>query len=129
VTQVTNLTEILRDEFSDPEYRYGYVESHLDSCLAAQIRVLREQRGMTQEQLALAMKTKQSVVSRMEDVNYSAWSVITLKKVARALGVRLKVTFEEFSTLPADLEGFDRESMQRAPFDQDRVFGTNATTE
>ena len=84
--------EALRDELKDPEYSEGYAESFLDSYLATQIKVLREQARLSQKGLAEMLGTGQGVVSRIEDVNYSKWNISTLKKLARAFRVRLKVS-------------------------------------
>jgi transcriptional regulator with XRE-family HTH domain len=118
----SNLTGQLRQNFADEEYRNAYAESFLNSFVAAQIKVLREEYPMTQSELADAIGTKQPGIARLENVNYSAWKVETLRKVARALKVRLKITFEEWGTLPGEIEGFNREALVRAPFDRDPVF-------
>jgi transcriptional regulator with XRE-family HTH domain len=119
---VNELTEQLRQSFTDEEYRNAYAESFLNSFVAAQIKVLREEYPLTQQELAEKVGTKQSGVARLENVNYSSWKVETLRKIARALKVRLKITFEEWGTLPADIESFNREALIRAPFDRDPVF-------
>ena len=103
----------LAEEFKDAEYASGYAESHVDCVIAASIKVLREQRGWTQKQLAEKIGTKQESISRMEDVNYSVWSLSTLKKLADAFGVRVKVTFEDFSQLPKEAISMSRENLQR----------------
>src|SRR5438876_1509559 len=119
---VNGLLNQLRRDFTDEDYRYAYTESFMNSCVAAQIKTLREERHLTQDGLALKIGTKQAGVSRVENVNYSAWKVETLRKIARALGVRLKISFEEFGTLPAEIESFGREALIRSPFDSDPVF-------
>jgi hypothetical protein len=52
--------------------------------------------------------------------------VETLRKLARALGVRLRISFEEFGTLPDEFESFRRENLLRAPFEHDPVFNPTA---
>jgi len=113
--------EALRDELKDAEYSQGYAESFLDSFLATQIKVLREQNGWTQEMLAERIGTKQGAVSRIEDVNYSKWNVSTLKKLARAFRLRLKVSFETYGSLLAEVEDFSRSSLQRQPREKDAI--------
>lgn len=110
---MSTFAETLAQEFKDAEYASGYAESHLDSFIAAQIKVLREQRGLTQEQLAAMIGTAQPGISRLEDVNYSAWSMETLKKLARAFGLRLKVSFETFDGIAQEIEAFNRETLER----------------
>jgi|SRR5271165_1876955 len=117
-----SLVEQLRHNFADEEYRNAYVESFLNSYVAAQIKVLREAYPLTQSELAEKIGTQQPGIARLENVNYSAWKVETLRKVARALKVRLKITFEEFGTLPDEIDAFNREALLRAPFERDRVF-------
>ena len=113
--------EALRDELKDPEYSEGYAESFLDSYLATQIKVLREQARLSQKGLAEMLGTGQGVVSRIEDVNYSKWNISTLKKLARAFRVRLKVSFETYGSLIGEVQAFSRESLQRTPRETDPV--------
>jgi transcriptional regulator with XRE-family HTH domain len=119
---VSRLIEEMQRNFVDEDYRNAYVESFMNSFVAAQIKVLREENEMTQEQLAERIGTKQAGISRLENVNYSAWKVETLRKLARAFKVRLKITFEEFGSLPGEVEGFNREVLLRVPFDKDPLF-------
>ncbi len=110
---MSDISEALRAELRDPAYSEGYAESFLNSYIATQIKVIREQRNLRQAELAALMGTTQTAISRIENVNYSAWNIKTLKKLARALRVRLRVSFETFGTLPDEVEAFDRESLQR----------------
>ena len=115
------ITEALRDELKDPEYSEGYAESFLNAWIATQIKVLREQHGLKQGELAKMVGTKQTGISRIESVNYSAWNIRTLKKLARAFNVRLKVSFETYGSLLDEVEAFSREALQRAPREKDPV--------
>lgn len=116
---MNGISEALRRELRDPEYSEGYAESFLNSYVATQIKVIREQRKMRQEDLAREIGTKQTAVSRLENVNYSSWNINTLKKLARAFRVRLMVSFEAYGTLPDDVEHFSRESLQRVAREED----------
>jgi transcriptional regulator with XRE-family HTH domain len=113
------IVDALRAEFRDQEYSEGYAESFLNSYVATQIKVIREQRGMKQADLAREMGTTQTAISRIENVNYSSWNIKTLKRLARAFGVRLKVSFETYGTLPQEVEGFGRGALQRAAREED----------
>jgi transcriptional regulator with XRE-family HTH domain len=113
------IANALRRELRDPEYSEGYAESFLNSYVATQIKVLREQRKMSQPQVAALIGTSQPGISRIENVNYSSWNIGTLKKLARAFHVRLKVSFEPYGTLPYDVENFSRDSLQRPPRESD----------
>ena len=116
----SSLEDELRQE--DEEYRYAYAEDFLNTSVATQIRVIREQRGLTQEELAQKIGTKQACVSRLENVNYSAWKTETLRKIARALNVRLKITFETFGSLVDEAETFSRKNLERPAFKDDPRF-------
>jgi transcriptional regulator with XRE-family HTH domain len=116
--------ERLREELKDGEYSEGYAESFLDSYIATQIKVLREQAGLSQTGLAEKLGTRQGVISRIENVNYSKWNVSTLKKLARAFRVRLKVSFETYGSLLADVSTFSRESLQREPRECDPILNS-----
>jgi|GEM_PF-585072 len=116
---MSDINETLRAELKDPEYSEGYAESFLDSYVATQIKVLREQAGLSQQGLAEIIGTKQGAISRIEDVNYSQWSISTLKKLARAFRVRLKVSFETYGSLITEVETFSRASLERVPREND----------
>jgi len=112
----------IRQDFQDVEYAYAYANGHLDSYIATQIKVLREERGLTQQELAVLSGMRQARISVLENVNYSAWSVSTLRRIAKSLGVRLKVSFEEFGTLLPELCDFNRESLERRALQNDPAF-------
>lgn len=109
-------------EFRDEEYRYAYAEDFLNTWIATQIVILREQRGLSQSKFGELIGTKQPGVSRLENVNHSTWKCETLKRIARALGVRLKITFETFGTLLDEDRNFSREYLKRPSFADDPVF-------
>lgn len=119
---VKNLRGKLRERLRDPEYRHAYADETLNSILASQIRVLREERDLSQAQLAEEIGTKQSGISRLENADYDGWSIRTLKKIAEALDVRLRISFEPFGTLWWDISTCDREHLRRPSFDRDPEF-------
>lgn len=114
--------DALKEELRDLDYRYAYAEDFLNTLVAIQIKVLREQRDMTQQELADLIGTKQAGISRLENVHYSAWKTETLRKIARALGVRLRITFETFGTLLDETENFSEQNLQRPSFEADPAF-------
>ena len=116
---MNDLKTTLRKELRDPEYSEGYAESFLNAYVATQIKVIREQRKMTQAELAEAIGTTQAGVSRIENVNYSSWGTRTLIKLARAFKVRLKVSFEPYGTLPDDAALFYRDALERVAREDD----------
>ncbi len=113
------ISETLRQDLRQPEFSEGYAESFQDAYVATQIKVLREQNKWTQAALAKELDTTQTVISRIENVNYSSWNISTLKKLARAFRVRLKVSFETYGSLIHDVDSFSRKDLQRAPRESD----------
>ena len=107
-----------REQFRDREYRATYAESFLDTSIATQIRVLREQRGWTQAQLAEKAGMTPSRISALESADSSKWSIGRLKRLARAFDVPLNVMF----TLLTDVSGFNRASRERPEFAKDPAF-------
>ncbi|HUO31643.1 MAG TPA: helix-turn-helix transcriptional regulator [Bryobacteraceae bacterium] len=109
----------MRQDLRQPEFSEGYAESFQDAYVATQIKVLREQNKWTQADLAKEIGTTQTAISRIENVNYSAWNISTLKKLARAFRVRLKVSFETYGSLIYDVDTFSRDALQRVPREAD----------
>lgn len=107
------------EDFSDAEYLYAYVEDFLNTKIATQIRVLREQRKLTQEELAKKIGTKQPGIARLENVNYSAWKIETLKKLARAFGVIFIGGFVSLRTFLDEEEKFGRKALEQPSFDEE----------
>jgi transcriptional regulator with XRE-family HTH domain len=116
------LTETLRKEFQDEDYRYAYDEEFSNSRMATQIKVIREQQELKQVELAGLADMKQSRISALEDVNYNSWSVSTLRRLARALGVRFAFGFESWGELLPEIEGFGRKALEKPKFEDDPAF-------
>lgn len=83
------LTEKLLRE--DPSLQEEFVRAEQAWDIAFQIRDLREQAGLTQKQLAELVGTKQSNIARIEDADYTGYTLKTLEKVTKALRARLEV--------------------------------------
>ena len=114
--------ERLKTEFQSTEARYAYADSVTNAFLTAQIKALREDRRLTQEKLAELVGTKQSGISRWQNSGYSNCKVESLRKFAEAFGVRLRIRFEEFGTLPDEVNGFDERSLTPRRFEDDPAF-------
>jgi transcriptional regulator with XRE-family HTH domain len=120
--------ERLRRRFQDRKYRYAYLNSFLDTSIAAQIRALREARNMSQQDLAAAIGTKQSGVSALENVNYSRWSLSTLRKLAEAFDVALVVKFVSHGEALEEVVSFDPERLAKPAFEDDLAFAHRTAT-
>jgi len=76
----------------DPEIRKAYDDLEPEFALIESIIKKRIEKGMTQSALAKKVGTKQSAISRLESGDSNP-SFVFLKKVAKALGSKLKVSF------------------------------------
>jgi transcriptional regulator with XRE-family HTH domain len=105
VSKITSLKRrLLRSFKSSKEYRHGFIEEKVRASLAAQIKAIREQRGLTPLECAELLGKKESWVLRLEDPDEVPPSISTLLSVARAFDVDLNVSFASFGEL---LEGLD----------------------
>ena len=108
------LRDDLLHDFQDNQYAHAYANDFLNGEIATQIKVIRDQRGLTQQELADLAGMAQSRIPLLEDVNYGSWSIKTLQKLARAFDVTLKVSFETFGNRIGDIVNFNRRALQRA---------------
>ena len=83
----------LREEIKDPEFKRHYDEERQALKLAMKITALREQKGLSQQQLAKLMGTSQQAISRIESGEYEGFTLKTLEKVAEATGMKGKIDF------------------------------------
>lgn len=119
---MSELVDRLRSEFQDEEYRHAYAEECLNTMIATQIKVLREEREMSQRALAAKAGMLQPRLSVMENADYSSWSISTLKRLARAFDVALSVKFDAFSDVIIDFEDMSKETLSRPSFKDDPMF-------
>lgn len=68
-------------------------DERLKSDIAQQIYDLRTAAHLSQRALAARIGTSASVISRLEDTNYTAHSVSMLRRIAKAFGWRVDVRF------------------------------------
>jgi ribosome-binding protein aMBF1 (putative translation factor) len=78
----------------DPARRAGIADARLDLEVAQVVYDARKQAGLTQAQLARKIGTTQSVISRLEDADYGGHSLSMLRRIARAIDLYLRITFE-----------------------------------
>lgn len=117
-----SLKQEFRDNKDDKRYRHAYADESLNMTVATQIKVLRQQRDWDQRQLAEEANMKQSMISRYEDVNYSSWTISTLKRLAEAFDVIIDVRFRSFRDMVSDTCSFSRESLEVVEFSKDPFF-------
>ncbi len=117
-----DIRERLLEEFRDPEARREYADEFLDASIALQIKTLRQQRELTQAQLAELAGMKQSRISTMEKVDYSSLSVRTLRRLAEAFDLPLVIRFESWGNLLRGATRLGRQDLERPDFADDPEF-------
>lgn len=78
---------------NDPGYAREYNALDEEFNLASAMIAARSRAGLTQEQLAMRMKTTQAVVARLESGRVKP-STRTLERFAKATGMRIRISFE-----------------------------------
>ncbi len=89
----TLLTELQEDIRRHPARKVRYERELARLQLANEIVKLREERNLSQSQLAKRIGTQQSAIARMEQSSYHGYTIATLAKIAAAVGKHLEVRF------------------------------------
>jgi HTH-type transcriptional regulator / antitoxin HipB len=93
-TKMSDLDKYIeKRKTQDKEFANEYDAGYKEFKIGMMIKQLRQQEGMTQEELAAKMSTKKSVISRMENHSENV-RLSTLEKVAQVFGKKLQVTIE-----------------------------------
>lgn len=108
-----------KPEWEEKEYRQAYAEAAVEQGIAFQVRINREKRRMTQADLALAIGTKQSAISRMEDPEYGKHSIPQLIKVAAAFDCSLIIKLASFSCLARESNSLSEDELYAASYDEE----------
>jgi len=109
---------------NDVNYRYEVNKAFSEVRIAKQLKALREreQEPLTQSQLATKADMKQSRISELEGMNYSGWSINTLERLAKALGVAFKYSFVRWSDLTFDIKrGLSDQTLAFPSFEREPV--------
>jgi len=85
--------DYLKEELKNKEFKKAFNEEEVYASLAIQTAKIRQEKGITQEELAKRLHTTQQTVSRLEDIHNKSYSLKTLIRLARALDKGLKVEF------------------------------------
>jgi len=81
---------IAKRKKTDGEFADGFEEGYEQFKIGVVLRQARESAGLTQEELALRLKTQKAAISRIEN-HAEDIKLSTLDRVAKALGKRLEV--------------------------------------
>lgn len=91
----TDAVEILRRRHiaGNPEAEALLEEARAEAELARTIYRLRTEAKLTQQELARQIGTTASVISRLEDADYTGHSLAMLRRIATALGRTVEIRF------------------------------------
>jgi ribosome-binding protein aMBF1 (putative translation factor) len=89
----TSLDDLHQRWLDDPEYKDAYDALEEEFSLAAALIEARTRAGLSQEEVARRMDTKQTVIARLES-GRTMPSTRTLKRFADATGTTLKISFD-----------------------------------
>jgi transcriptional regulator with XRE-family HTH domain len=95
--KATKWESIRRKRMGEPGASEAYEDAAFGFAVGEEVRHIREERGLTQIDLARRMGTTQSAIARLEAGGISP-TIPTLRKLADALGVELTLKFEEPSS-------------------------------
>jgi ribosome-binding protein aMBF1 (putative translation factor) len=92
VSRGTNALRILDRLTGDDQTIRAKIETAAaDLHMAQLIYDARKEAGLTQQELAQLVKTRQPVIARLEDADYSGHSMTMLRRIADALGLRIEL--------------------------------------
>jgi DNA-binding XRE family transcriptional regulator len=99
----TDAVEILRRRHvtGNPEAEALLQEARAEAELARTLYRLRTEARLTQQELARRIGTTASVISRLEDADYTGHSLAMLRRIAAALGRRVEIRFPAVKDQPA----------------------------
>ncbi len=83
----------LREELKNKSFKKAFDEEDFYARLAVQIAKLRQEQGISQQELARRLHTSQQTVSRLEDINNRSFTLGTLMKLARVFHKKLDIEF------------------------------------
>ncbi|GEM_PF-944809 len=82
------LSKIIEKKIKNDQFRKSFSEELSRLKLAHEIRILRQRKNMTQEDVALRAKMPQSVIARIESGSHG-FSITTLHKIARVFNKQI----------------------------------------
>ena len=96
--KTTSYRDFLQEQLRDPEVRKEYDAVGVEFALAREIIALRQQRNLTQRQLAEKAGTSQPTIARVESGSYRNLSLAFLRRLAEALGAEPEKHLREKSS-------------------------------
>jgi transcriptional regulator with XRE-family HTH domain len=104
---------------SSRESRQAFVEETVATRITAQIKALRESKGMDYRQFAEKIGKKVSWAYRLEDPNAPPPTISTLLEIAAAFDIALDVRFCSFSQILNEVVSLTPDSFQVHSFEEE----------
>jgi transcriptional regulator with XRE-family HTH domain len=80
-------------KMEDPKFRETYEEVSANLAIGERIAELRHKSHITQAELAERVHTSRTAIARYESGKYDNYNIVTLKRIAKALGQKLEISF------------------------------------
>lgn len=90
----TNFDIYLKEQLRDPDFKTRFKKAGEAWDVALQLVSLRQQKGLSQKEVARLAKTTQQQISRLESPAYEGHSLSMLRRVAEVLGANIHVEIE-----------------------------------
>lgn len=88
------LREHIKEKMKNPQFERAWRELDAEFSILETVIRARKKAGLTQEELAKRIGTKQPALSRLEKGGFEKANIETLRKIANALNHELIVKFE-----------------------------------
>jgi transcriptional regulator with XRE-family HTH domain len=116
------------NSLDNKEYREALAIEHVNTTLAIQIRMMRENHQWKQSDLAARLGKHQETVSQWENPDYGRHSMTTLKALAAAFDVALLVKFIPFSELVQDMVNLSETRLSPPSFGEEQYHASVSAT-
>ena len=90
----TNFDQYFAEQLRDSNFAARFEAAGEAWDVALQLAALRREAGLSQKELARRLKTSQQQISRLESPSYEGHSLGMLRRVAKELNARVRVTIE-----------------------------------
>ena len=90
---MTRVSELKKKWMKNPKFREEYDALEGEFAIAEMLIKARAKANLTQDEVAKRMKTKQTVIARLEGGRHKP-SIATLQKYAEATGTKLRMVME-----------------------------------
>jgi len=88
------LKDHIKEKMKDPNFKRAWRDLDAEFSILEGVIRARKEAGLTQEELAKKIGTKQPALSRLEKGGFEKANIGTLRKIANALNHELVVKFE-----------------------------------